>query len=367
MKAHPVQTPKLADVARLAGVGNGTVSRVLNGGRNVSTDKTARINAAMRQLNYRPNRVARSLKGAHSGIFGMIVPSISDMFFSRCAEAVEGIVREHGDLLVVVASHDDDELLLAGLRQLLLHKTDGLVLAHSKPHSPELIATLRDIRIPVVGIDGPLSDVGLPSVLCENHEGARMATEHLLSHGYKTILSVQVKPTLYTMKERLRGYRAALRGTGVPAIQEVIFDRESAMRLLRTHVNGREPVALFASNNLTARYICEAVHDLGLSIPDQVAILSFDDFDLADSLSPPMSVVQQPLDDIGRCAARLLFERRNGHIPATDEPGKPLLLMPQLVLRESCGCSPRSQAEPSARETIAATHPPPLAATGLPG
>lgn len=345
MKAHPVQIPKLADVARLADVGNGTVSRALNGGRNVSPDKMARINAAMRQLNYRPNRVARSLKGAHSGIFGMIVPSISDMFFSRCAEVVESIVRERGDLLVVVASHDDEDLLLAGLRQLLLHKADGLVLAHSKPHSPELVATLREIRVPIVGIDGPLSDVGLPSVLCENHEGARMATEHLLSHGYQTVISVQVKPMLYTMSERLRGYRSALRGTGVPAIQEVIVDRESAVLLLRKYVKERDPVApvaLFAGNNLTARYICEAVHELGLSIPDQVAILSFDDFDLADSLSPPMSVVQQPLDEIGRCAAKLLFARMDSHAAVSDEPGKPLLLRPRLVLRESCGCSPRS-------------------------
>ena len=355
MKGHPIPTPKLADVARLAGVGNGTVSRVLNGGRNVSKETTTRINAAMSQLNYRPNRVARSLKGAHSGIFGMIVPSISDMFFSRCAEAVEGVVRERGDLLVVVASHDDDELLLAGIRQLLLHNTDGLVLAHSKPHSPELLQALRDIRIPVVGIDGPLSDAGLPSVLCENHEGARMATEHLLSHGYKTIISVQVKPTLYTMRERLGGYRAALRGTGVASIQEVIEDRESAIQLLRVYGKGREPVALFAGNNLTARYICEAVHYLGLSIPGQVAILSFDDFDLADSLSPPMSVVQQPLDEIGRCAAQILFERRNDQA-ASGEPDKPLLLKPQLILRESCGCSPRSRPDPIARATSAAGH-----------
>ncbi len=357
MKTHPLPTPKLADVARLAGVGNGTVSRVLNGGRNVSSDKIARINAAMRQLNYRPNRVARSLKGAHSGIFGMIVPSIADMFFSRCAEVIEGVVRERGDLLVVLASHDDEQLLMAGLHQLLLHKADGLVLAHSKPHSPELMRTLREVKVPVVGIDGPLSDAGLPSVLCENHEGARMATEHLLSHGYRTIISVQVKPTLYTMRERVRGYRAALRGTDVPAIQEVIVDRDSAVLLLRKYVDvkGREPVALFAGNNLTARYICEAIHDLGLSIPDQVAILSFDDFDLADSLSPPMSVVQQPLDEIGRCAASLLFERKTGLSPAPADPGEPLLLKPRLVLRQSCGCSPRSALSPSAAQPEAET------------
>ena len=186
---------KLADVARLAGVGNATVSRALNGGKNVSSEAMQRIEAAIQQLDYTPNRVARSLKGASSGMIGMIVPSISDLFFSKCAEVVEGVVRQHGALLVVLASHDENDIVMAGIRQLLVHRVDGLILALGAPHSRELSREIKELPIPVVGIDGPLLNEGRPSVLCENYHGALMATEHLLSHGYRSVVSVQVSRT----------------------------------------------------------------------------------------------------------------------------------------------------------------------------
>ncbi len=345
MASDPLQIPKLADVAIRAGVGNATVSRALNGGRNVSPDKMERVLLAVRELNYKPNRVAQSLKGASSGMVGMIVPSISDMFFSQCAEAVEQVVRENGALLVVLASHDESETLLAGLRQLLQHQVEGLILASSQPHSRELLRALREVAIPVVGMDGPLTDAGLPSVLCANFEGARAGTEHLLGHGYSRVLSVQVKPNLYTLRERLRGYRAAMEAAGAEPIEEVIHDRASAVEVLRRHVRGGvEPTAVFAGNNLSARYLCEAVHQLRLSIPREVALLSFDDFDLADILTPPMSVVRQPLEALGKTAASLLFSQMRllaaGELE--DGDGEPLMLEPRLVLRSSCGCVPTS-------------------------
>ncbi len=341
MADSTLRIPKLADVALRAGVGNATVSRALNGGRNVSPDKMERILAAVRDLNYKPNRVAQNLKGARSGMVGMIVPSISDMFFSQCAEAVEKVVRERGALLVVLASHDDNGMALAGVRQLLQHQVDGLILATSQPHSREFIRELRTVSVPVVGMDGPLTDAGLPSVLCENFEGARAATEHLLSHGLHRVISVQVKPSLYTMRERLLGYRSAMEAHRAKPIEEVITDREGAIRVLRRNArpNGA-PLGIFAGNNLSARYVWEAVHTLELQIPAEVAVLSFDDFDLADTLNPPMSVVQQPLEELGSTAARLLFDQMRAETegePAERE-ASPILLSPRLVLRASCGC-----------------------------
>ena len=328
---------KLADVARLAGVGNATVSRALNGGKNVSSEAMRRIEAAILQLDYTPNRVARSLKGAASGMIGMIVPSISDLFFSKCAEVVEGVVRQHGALLVVLASHDENDIVMAGIRQLLVHRVDGLSLALGAPHSRELSREIKDLPIPVVGIDGPLLNEGRPSVLCENYHGALMATEHLLGHGYRSVISVQVKPDLYTMRERLRGYCDAMEAVGLLSVQEVIASRDEAAAVLRRHVSAvQAPLAIFAGNNLSARYVCEAVHTERLSIPDEVALLSFDDFDLADTLRPAMSVVQQPLKDMGELAAQFLFEEMDGRRLERGE--RQAKLAPRLVLRESCGC-----------------------------
>ena len=330
---------KLTDVARAAGVSNATASRALNGGKHVSDEARNRIVAVARELNYSPNRAAQSLKGRASGMIGMIVPTISDDFFANCARAVEGVARDHGALLVVLSAHDRSNLFVGGLRQLMLHNIDGIILGLSQYLTAELIDELRDLRVPVVGIDAPLTKAGLRSVVCENYHGAYLATEHLLSHGYETVISLQVKPNLYTIRERHKGYKAAMQKAGRECIHEVITDRKSALQFLEKYLPGATPIAVFASNNLSAQLLYGAARLMKLSIPKQLSIIAFDDFDLADTLTPPMSVVRQPVQEIGRAAARLLFQQ----IPydafqTTDYNALEISLAPQLILRQSCGC-----------------------------
>ncbi len=332
--------PKLSDVARLAGVGNATVSRVLNGRVNVSADKIRRVNAAIESLSYTPDRIARSLKGARSGMIGVIVPSISDMFFSRCAEAVEKVARKEGSLLVVMASHDDPEIEYENVQQLVLHRMDGLILSSAQSRNPKLHKRLRELRVPVVGLDRPLQQAGLPSVLCENFNGAMEGTEHLLAHGYRTILCMHVKPELYTIHERVLGYTRAMENAGLAPLLEVIRSPEEARNCLLKHTkSGKKNIAAFVANNLTARYAWEALRAIRLESPRQVALLCFDDFDLANTLTPAMSVVQQPVDDLGRYTAELLFrqmrESKDGRRRLSSDP---VCLPTQLVLRRSCGC-----------------------------
>ncbi len=334
--------PKLSDVARLAGVGNATVSRVLNGGQNVRPETAHRIAEVIRELGYQPNRAARSLKGASSGIIGMIVPSISDMFFSRCAEAVEEIVRENGGMLIVTASHDSPRAVRECFHQLLQHHIDGLILVQSSQHEKTLLHELEAAQIPIVGIDRPLTGTRFASVLSDNCQGALAATEHLLGHGYRTVAHIEVNPNLYTMRERHKGYLHAMGTAGLDPIHHVIHDLSSARAVLeREFARASPPLAIFAGNNLTARYLLEAAIPLHLHMPRDLAMLSFDDFDLADALNPPMSVVQQPVDDLGRQAARLLFRQMEHPADhASSGPGATLTLPTQLVLRGSCGCTP---------------------------
>ncbi len=335
-----IAVSKLTDVARAAGVSNATASRALNGGKNVSDDARKRIMAAAQELSYSPNRAAQSLKGRASGMIGMIVPTISDDFFANCARAVEGVARDHGALLVVLSAHDRSNLFVGGLQQLLLHNIDGIILGFSQYLSTELIAELSNIRVPVVGIDAPLTRAGLPSVLCENFQGALLATEHLIAHGYQTIVSLQVKPNLYTIRERHQGYRAAMQKAGREPVHDVITDRASALQFLEKHLSGAGPLAVFASNNLAAQLLYGAARLMKLTIPRQLAIIAFDDFDLADTLTPPMSVVRQPVQEIGRAAAKLLFQQ----IPYENNQTRQGIaletsLAPQLILRQSCGCN----------------------------
>ncbi len=260
--------PKLSDVARIAGVGKATASRVLNGSKSVSEETAQRVTEVIRLLGYEPNRAARSLKGSSSGIIGMIVPSISDMFFSRCAEAVEKVVRESGRMLIVTASHDQPGAVLNSFRQLMLHDIDGLILVQSSNTEERLLAELEHASIPVVGIDRPLLKTRFSSVLCQNFEGARDATQHLIDHGYDSVLNVQVNPKLYTMQERRRGYGYAMRRAERKPQHEALKDVLDARRVLqREMARGTRPFAIFAGNNLSARYILEAAKLLGLRIP----------------------------------------------------------------------------------------------------
>lgn len=336
MNENDRKRPKLSDVARIAGVGKATASRVLNGSKNVSADTAYRVSEVIRLLGYEPNRAARSLKGLSSGIIGMIVPSISDMFFSRCAEAVETVVRQHDRMLIVTASHDRPTSVLDSFRQLMLHDIDGLILVQTAITEDLLLAELAQAQIPVVGIDRPLSRTRFSSVVCQNFEGARDATAHLIDHGYERIISLQVNPKLYTMQERRRGYSHAMRIADRTPQHEAVKDLQETISVLQREVKHKRPFAVFTGNNLSARYVLEAAVSLGLRIPFDVAILSFDDFELADVLNPPMSVVQQPVDSIGKQAATLLFTQMKSNEVHSKQD---VVLPTQLVLRGSCGCS----------------------------
>ena len=336
--------PKLSDVAQMARVGNATVSRVLNGGKNVSEETARRIEGAILTLGYKPNRAARSLKGASSGIIGMIVPSISDMFFSGCAEAVEQVVRENGGMLIVTASHDSPRAVLESFQQLMLHHIDGLILVPSSLQEQGLLEELKHASIPVVGIDRPLLKGRFASVVCENFEGAREGTEHLLGHGYTDVLLLQVHPKLYTMRERMRGYSAAMAAAGRVCRGVEIHDVASARVALQKALDeAQRSIGVLAGNNLAARFALEAVLSLNLRMPADLGMLSFDDFDLADALSPPMSVVQQPVRELGREAARLLFQQLHAEAPVEREGTPSLVMLPtRLVLRGSCGFHPQT-------------------------
>ena len=294
----------------------------------------------MDELDYRPNRIARSLRGASSGMIGMIVPSISDSFFSQCAESVEIVARRKGFFLVVTASHDDPELELNNLEQLLLHRMDGLILSSAQTSNPRLHRALQQLDVPIVGLDRPLTKTRFSSVVSANFEGAKSATEHLLEHGYRQVLCLYLKPELYPIKERLRGYTKAMRKAGLEPLLQYVTSAADVESCIRRYVGAStSTIGIFAANNRATGYISEALHTLKLRVPAQIAVLGFDDLDLAGMMSPPMSVVVQPIEELGVRAAELLFKciaEPEGQPP--DERHRTLVLPTHLLLRESCGC-----------------------------
>lgn len=336
--------PTLAEVARKARVGTTTVSRVINGGERVSPRTLKRVQAVIEQLGYMPNQAARILKGERAKTIGLVIPSIADSFFASCAEAAQAIARANDSLLMVTVTGNDPHMELENLNHLMRHRTDGILLSPANSQSDALAGFLRRMSIPVVALDRPVANVSVPTVLADNFSGARMATAHLISHGYRRILCLGGEPTLYTLRERLRGYHQAMEEKGLtPLVDMSVKDYKSAEYAIESSLaTAQPPEAIFTLKNSTTIYAFETLQKLKVPIPKSVALLGYDDFELASTLRPAISVIQQPIEDIGRIAAEILFENLTvsgkGKSPAPKKTEEEIRLKTKLVLRHSCGC-----------------------------
>jgi LacI family transcriptional regulator len=342
----------LADVARRAGVGTSTVSRVINGGKLVGAETLERVRAAIRELHFQPNQAARILKGELTKTIGLIVPSVADPFFASCAEAAQEIARSHGFLLIVICSNNDPRMEIEGLNKLIQRRVDGLLLAPAASRNEEVIQILNRTPIPVVSFDRPLYNSSVRAVLSSNFRGAKEATGHLISHGYKRILCLGMRgeDSLYTNKERILGYRHAMQnGKFVPKVDVSMTSYESAEAILKTHLKEPNPPdAIFALRNLVTIYTYQALRQMNIKVPQKVALIGFDDFQWASTLQPSITVVKQQIQRMGEIAAELLFDKlmpRRKSRAKTPSAGKrpaSVRLETELILRGSCGCHERS-------------------------
>jgi LacI family transcriptional regulator len=318
---------------------------VINGGERVRQETLARVQAVIEELGYQPSQAARILRGERTKTIGLIVPSIADSFFSTVAEVAQEIARAHDSLLIVTVSNNDPSIELKNLNLLIRHRTDGLLLAPAHSENRSLANMLDKLSTPSVTFDRPLYDSAVPSVVSNNYKGAKAATEHLIMHGCNRILCLGGETELYTIKERIRGYKEAIKQAGLDAIIDTsIKDYKSAESAIESHFySSNPPDAVFALKNLATIYACEVFQKLNISIPKKVALIGFDDFELASTLRPSISVVRQPSEDVGRIATELLFDQlmnlRRG-TPSHGDKAKPqhIKLENRLVLRNSCGC-----------------------------
>jgi LacI family transcriptional regulator len=331
----------MADVARLAGVGKMTVSRVLTGSASVSAGTAERVYRAIKILHYQPNEVARSLRAVSSKTIGVIVPYLYDPFFATCAHAISTVAKQHGYSVILTTSDENPEIEQKQTSLMLRRQVDGLVIIpvsdNDRYYSGEAFS-----RVHVVTVDRPARGSHFDSVLVPNRAGARTAVEHLIGHGHRSIAFLGLSRTLYTMTARYAGYREAMTEAGHSP--EPYIDCDSAERtvaLIRAMLSSRNPpTGLFAANNLCMRYALHALRAAGVQIPQQIAVVGFDDFEMADVLQPSLTVVRQPIYQLGEMAANLLFQRISGTESA--KAGHRLILPVELVVRCSCGCHPRT-------------------------
>jgi len=330
--------PTIKDVATLAGVGPMTVSRLLNQSAHVSEEAAARIYSAIEELGYRPNEMARALRGQKSSTIGIIVPYLYDSFFAMCAHAINTVARENGYSVLLTTSNEDGEIEYAEAQSMLRRHVDGLIVIPTT-RGRSLLSLPEFHGTHIVALDRPLQDHRFCSVVVENRIGAERAVEHLISaHGHKRIAVAALNDHLYTFRTRLDGYAHAMQQAGLKPLPWIYCPTQeiASVNLLDTLHGPQAPTALFTANGLTTHYAFKALLDAGIRIPEDLALVAFDDFDMAEVLEPRLSVVRQPAQELGRVAANLLFDRlASGELPGE---GTRVVLPVEWVPRHSCGC-----------------------------
>ena len=317
-----------------------TVSRVLNGTVPVAAKTAQRVQIAIDQLKYRPNELARAFRGQRTRSIGLILPYLYDPFFANCAHAVTTVAKENGYTVLITTSNEDPDTEYDEAEQMLQRHVDGVVVIPAKARQSRLTRALFG-KTPVVAFDRAVSDPAIDVVLVQNTAGARRIVGHLIEHGHQRIAFMALSRSLFTINARYLGYRRALQDA---SLQEDAFfgceSREETLRTVQLKLRGANaPTAIMTSNTLVTRYVLEALLHLGVKVPQDVALVAFDDFDMAELVSPPLTVVRQPAQEMGRVATNLLFDRiARGELPRT---GNRIVLPVEIVLRRSCGCKHR--------------------------
>ncbi len=327
----------IRDVAKAAGVSVTTAHRGLNGKDELGDETRARILAAAERLNYVPSAAARTLVSGKSRTIGMLVTDNASPVYAGIVRGVEEIANEAGYGLLLCNSADDQERALSSLALLRTQQVDGMLITPVQTDRRD-IDYLRDAGIPFVlmlrHFDDPNDDV----VMVDNVAASAAATRHLLDLGHQSIAHIAGPEHVSSACARLAGFREAMAEAGAPippgsivhSPYTVAGGYTRALQLLTAH----PPItAILAGNDLLAVGVIKAARELGIRIPDDLALIGGDDIELAEVLDPPLTTFRQPADEIGRAGAQLLLDRLAGGDPTP----KQTVFMPELIVRASSG------------------------------
>lgn len=331
-----VMSPTLKDVAERAGVSYATVSRVLANKPHIREETRQRVLQAVAEIGYRPNRVARSLQSQNSQIIGVIVSDIVYDFFPPLVRAIEHYVSQH-DFALFLCNSDEDPVKEKQCVNLLVEENVAGVIIAPTVEKNDAIDQLIDAKIPVVTVDRRISNRGhVDSVVIDNVKYAFHLVDHLITNGYTRVAAVVGSLDLYTARERYVGYRQALEHHGIPVDLGLVATATPtldngytlAMSLLQA---SDPPTALFTSNHLLASGAFKAIKEIGLEIPEDIAVVTFDNSAWTELVEPNLTVVAQPSAKLGTIAADLLIER----ISNPDRPYKNISLDAEIIVRGS--------------------------------
>jgi LacI family transcriptional regulator len=349
--------PTIPDVAREAGVGQGTAARVLGGYGAFSEEAAAKVTAAALRLGYSANGVARSMIKGRTNTIGVVVADIENPFFARATRGVTDAAHGAGFCVLLANSDEDYDIERTMVKVFMETRVDGLIVAPAHPKFAEHLVAAQQAGIAVVLLDRVLAHTSMDSVVTDNRRAGRDATDHLFAAGHRRIAVVTSAPNpegprpttsshkpgdISTSVDRVAGYLQVMRRQK-PSLPTIVVgsvhDRETARQavaeLLRTP---DRPTAVFTTDNAVALGAYDAVTEVGLRIPDDISIVAFDDAEWTSLVRPQITVVSQPVYQLGAEAAAMLLQRMEGR------EGDPVrrTLKASLIGRQSVAPPPRT-------------------------
>lgn len=306
----------MSEVAEYAGVSVSTVSHVINQTRPVSDQLSARVKAAMRELGYQQNRLARSLRRGETNTIGVILPDSANPFFAEVARGIEDNGFEQGYSVIICNSDNNQEKEQFYTSVLFEKQVDGIIFL-STGESTDLISTLQklqELERPVVIVDRVVPGAYIDSVMTDNTEGGWLATSHLIQLGHRRIGCISGPSALSPSADRLTGYRKALAENDIPVDESLIVGGDfhyqggytNTINLLRSD---NAPSAIFALNDLMAVGAIAAARKMGKRVPEELSVIGFDDIALASYTCPQLTTIAQSKYEMGILATNLLFDR----------------------------------------------------------
>ncbi|QPC95923.1 LacI family DNA-binding transcriptional regulator [Mesorhizobium sp. INR15] len=329
----------LRDVGKRAGVSSMTVSRVINGREGVDVETQKKVEEAIEALDYIPNRIARGLTSQKTATIGLVIPDVVNPFFSPVVRGAEMTARKAGYRVLLCNTEGDLRLERDYIEDLVAHRVEGLLLAPANDQSRHSVFPLLRRDFPLVLLDRALPDLDSDLIVSDSATGARRLVEHLIAVGHRDIAHITDADDTSTGRERLRGYREALAAAGIAFREELVFrttvDQIGGYRAAQ-HVLDLErvPTAIFTVNNMTVVGAMQALRECGMAVPDDMALVCFDDVEHLAVLSPFLTVIDQPAETFGSLGAQLLLERISGK---AGKRSRRIVLQTDLIVRISCG------------------------------
>ena len=325
----------IKDVAQISGVSIATVSHVINGTRFVSEETKQKVEDAMRELRYVPNSIARSLRTNKSRTVGLLVPDISNFYFTDIAESIESVLREHGYNLLLCNTGENLSIEKKQIAVMNSQLVSGMIIAPTDG-TFDYRSLMAEAYFPMVMIDRRPSTLQSDTVTIDGCSAMSEAVEHLLEKKHKRIAYITGREGISTTVDRLNDFREALSTRGIEVDPSLIRYGDSSLRsgypLMEQLLDETEATAVVISNNMMTVSAMRCLIDRHIDIPGGMAVIGFDDYNWATITNPPLSMIRQPTSEIGIRAAELILER----IEKQKGKYREYRLPARFILRESC-------------------------------